>query len=115
MQLTHRFFIKENIAFKFGVNVFNVLNQAAELDRSVALIRANTPSIVNEYNAPAAVLRYGTATNTLSQSYNIMRNTIANYQTQHAATLATFKNPFYNLPILFQGPRTIRLSLGVQF
>jgi hypothetical protein len=115
MQVTHRFFITENVAFKFGVNVFNVLNQAAELDRSVALIRANTPSIANEYNAPAAVLRYGTAANTLSQSYNIMRSTIANYQTQHAATLTTFRNPFYNLPILFQGPRAIRLSAGIQF
>jgi hypothetical protein len=115
MQLTQRFYLNERIAFKFSANVFNIWNQGAELDRSVALIRANTPAIANEYNAPAGVLQYGTAAMTLSQSYNLMRNTIANYRTQHSAILASLANPFYNKPILWQGPRTIRLSFGVQF
>jgi len=52
---------------------------------------------------------------TLSQAYNLMRSTIGNYQTQHATTLANFRNPFYNLPISWQGRRSVRLAFGVQF
>jgi hypothetical protein len=113
--LTHRFYVNERIAVQFSGNVTNLWNEANELDRSVALIRAATPAIANEYNTPSAVLAYGTNANTLSQSYNLMRANIANYRTQFATTLANFANPFYNKPILWQGRRSIRLSVGLQF
>ena len=115
MTLTHRFRINERVAVQFSGNVFNLLNEGNELDRSVALIRANTPAIVNEYNVPAAVLAYGTGANTLSQSYNLMISTIANYRTQFASTLSTFANPFYDKPVLWQPGRRIRLAFGIQF
>ena len=100
---------------RFGANVFNLLNEGNELDRSVALIRANTPSIVNEYNAPAAVLPFGTGANTLSQSFNMMVQGLPNYRTTFASTLTNFANPFYDKPILWQGPRQFRFNVGVQF
>jgi len=113
--LTHRFYVNERVAFSFSANVLNLWNEGNELDRSVALIRANTPAIANEYNTPAATLQYGSGAMTLSQAYNLMRSTIGNYQTQHATTLANFRNPFYNLPISWQGRRSVRLAFGVQF
>lgn len=114
--LTHRFYVSERVAFSLSANVTNLWNEGNELDRSVALIRASTsPSIVNEYNSPATSLPYGVATGTLSQAYNVMRATIANYRTEHAARLAANANPFYNLPILWQGRRGVRLAFGVQF
>lgn len=114
--LTHRFYVSERVALSFSANVLNLWNEANELDRSVALIRAGTPSTTNEYNAPAATLMYGSNSMTLSQAYNLMRSTIANYRTQHAATLGgTNVNPFYNLPIQWQGRRGVRLAFGVQF
>lgn len=116
MTFTHRFFLNERITFLFSANVFNLFNEANELDRSVALIAATTPTIANEYNAPRNTLKYGSATMTLSQAYNLMKSTIGNYRTEFASILnGADKNDFYNKPVLFQGPRSVRLSFGMQF
>jgi len=113
--LTHRVYLTETVALTFSANALNLWNENNELDRSVALIRASTPSIANEYNAPAATLQYGSATMTQSQAYNLMKSTIANYRTQFATTLANNANPFYNLPILWQQRRSFRFGFGIQF
>lgn len=113
--MTTRVYLNERVALRFGANVFNLLNQGVELDRSVAIIRANTPSIVNEYNAPAAVLAFGTAANTIAQSYALMQQQLPNFRTQFATTLANNVNPFYNKPVLWQGPRQFRFNVGLQF
>jgi hypothetical protein len=113
--MTTRVYLGERAVLKFGVNVFNLLNSATETDRSTALIRSSSPSIANEYNAPARTLRYGTNQMLLSQSFNLMLQQLPNYQTQFAADLANFRNPFYNLPVSFQDPRQFRFNVGVQF
>jgi hypothetical protein len=43
LTFTHRFFLNERITFLFSANVFNLWNEANELDRSVALIAATLP------------------------------------------------------------------------
>jgi hypothetical protein len=104
------------VSFTFSANVTNLLNEANELDRSVALIAATTPAIANEYNSPRNTLKYGSATMTLSQAYNLMKANIANYRTEFASILnGPDKNDFYNKPVSFQGPRRIRLAFGIQF
>jgi hypothetical protein len=114
--LTHKFSISERVSFTFSANVTNLLNEANELDRSVALIAATTPAIANEYNSPRNTLKYGSATMTLSQAYNLMKANIANYRTEFASILnGPDKNDFYNKPVSFQGPRRIRLAFGIQF
>jgi len=61
-------------------------------------------------------LKYGSSAMTLSQAYNLMKANIANYRTEFASILnGADKNDFYNKPVLFQGPRSIRLSFGMQF
>ncbi len=113
--MTNRIYLGERVVLKFGANVFNLLNSATETDRSTAIIRANTPSIVNEYNAPAAVLAYGTATMTMSQSFNLMLQQLPNYRTQFATTLTNFANPFYNKSVSWQSPRQFRFNVGLQW
>ena len=115
-QMTTRVFISERAVLKFGVNVFNLLNSGTEVDRSVSLIRSSVPVIVNEYNASARSLRFGSTTqNTLSQAFNLMLQQIPNYRTQFANDLRNFANPFYNKSVTFQDPRQFRFNVGLQW
>jgi hypothetical protein len=99
--------------------VFNLLNSATEVDRSTALIRTSSsvPSIVAEYNNFANTLKFGTAANTLSQSFNLMVAGLPNYlqNPTFQQILTTYKNPYYNLPVSWQAPRQFRFNVGVQW
>ncbi len=113
--ITHRFRVTEGVSLRFQFNVLNLFNEANVLDRSGALIRTSsaTVSAGNEYNASAANVQYEAPT--YNQAVALFLQGKGDYLSHIPGGLDAVKNPFYNLPTTFQGPRNARFSLGVQF
>ncbi|HEV7396862.1 MAG TPA: TonB-dependent receptor [Pyrinomonadaceae bacterium] len=120
--------LSERVSLRFQFNVLNLFNQDAVIDRSTALIRTSsgTASVANEYNGPAATSVYEGAT--FGAAIQGFIKNPGDFMTHfqfpsvsvpgggtRAGTFADFKNPFYNLPITWQAPRSARFSIGVQF
>jgi hypothetical protein len=94
-QMTTRVYLGERAVLKFGVNVFNLFNEATETDRSTALIRSSSPSIANEYNAPAANIEIR---HELNAALSVVRSDALSScritRRRFANDLNNFRNPF---------------------
>jgi outer membrane receptor protein involved in Fe transport len=92
--VAHRFNVTERVGLKFDINVINLFNQAAVTSVTTRLNRnGDLDGLVANpyggYNAEALV----NASN----------------------GLAPARNPIYNLPLLYQGNREVRLGFHVEF
>ena len=113
--VTHRFRVTEGVSVKFQFNVLNLFNEANVLDRSGALVRTSqaTVSASNEYNRSVVNVVYEAPT--YNEAVALFLQGKGDYQSHIAGGVDAVKNPFYNQPTTFQGPRNARFSLGVQF
>jgi hypothetical protein len=113
--VTHRFRVTEGVSVKFQFNVLNLFNEANVLDRSGALIRTSQAAVTasNEYNRSVVNVQYEAPT--YNQAVALFLQGKGDYLSHIPGGLDAVKNPFYNLPTTFQGPRNARFSLGVQF
>jgi hypothetical protein len=113
--ITHRVRATEGVSLKFQFNVLNLFNEANVHDRSGALIRtaSATVSASNEYNVSAVNAQYEAPT--YNQAVALFLQGKGDYLAHIPGGLNAVKNPFYNQPTSWQGPRTARFSLGVQF
>ena len=124
---TQRVRLSERVSLRFQFNVLNAFNQNAVIDRSTALIRTSsaTAGVSQEYNQPVAAAVYeGPTFGAAIQNFiknpgdfmnHIQYPSVSMPGGSRPGTFADFKNPFYNLPITWQAPRTARFSFGVQF
>jgi hypothetical protein len=98
---------------RFQFNVLNLFNQDTVTDVSTAYIRtsSSTVSVGNEYNRPAATALYTGAT--FPQAVQNFINNPGDWKAH--LTNSALVNPFFNMPITWQAPRTARFSFGLQF
>ena len=115
MLVTHRVRLTEGVSLRFQFNVLNLFNEANVLDRSGALIRTRsaTVSASNEYNASVVNAVYEAPT--YNQAVALFLQGKGDYLQHIPGGLDAVRNPFYNQPTSFQGPRNARFSIGVQF
>jgi hypothetical protein len=113
--ITHRVRLTEGVSLRFQFNVLNLFNEANVLDRSGALVRTRsaTVSAGNEYNASVANAQYEAAT--YNQAVALFLQGRGDYLAHIPGGIDAVRNPFYNQPTTFQGPRNARFSIGVQF
>jgi hypothetical protein len=113
--VTHRVRLTEGVSLRFQFNVLNLFNEANVLDRSGALIRTRsaTVSAGNEYNASVVNAVYEAPT--YNEAVALFLQGKGDYLSHIAGGLDAVKNPFYNQPTTWQGPRNARFSIGVQF
>lgn len=113
--ITHRVRLTEGVSLRFQFNVLNLFNEANVLDRSGALIRTRsaTVSASNEYNASVVNAVYEAPT--YNEAVALFLQGRGDYLSHIPGGLDAVRNPFYNQPTSFQGPRNARFSIGVQF
>ena len=115
--VNHRVRLTEGVSLRFTFNVLNLFDEKNVTDRSGSLIRTSSANVVagNEYNAPAAFAIY---------SAPVFRDALNQFVKNPGDVLSHLdpginapgvKNPFYNQPSGFQGPRAARFSVGIQF
>jgi hypothetical protein len=115
MLITHRVRLTENVALRFSFNVLNLFDESNVTDRSGSIIRtaSSTVSAGNEYNNPAAFAVYSAPT--FAQAVQLYVTNPGDWKTHLGVPLSSVQNPFYNQPVSFQGPRSARFSVGIQF
>jgi hypothetical protein len=117
MLINHKVRLTEGVALRFTFNVLNLFDEANVTDRSGSIVRTAgaTPTAAQEYNNPVVFAVYTAPT---------FRQAINNFVTNPGSVLGHLSspltapgvaNPFYNQPSGFQGPRSARFSVGVQF
>jgi hypothetical protein len=113
--LRHRVRLNERASLLFQFNVLNLFDEKNVTDRSGSIIRtaSSTVSAGNEYNNPAAFATYEAAT--FAQAVQLYINNPGDWKTHLGVPLSSVQNPFCNLPVSFQGPRSARFSIGIQF
>jgi hypothetical protein len=111
---SQRLRLSETVSLRFQFNVLNLFNQDAVTDRSTAYIvtSSSTAGVAQEYNQPTDTAFYeGPTFGATIQGF--IKN--PGDWKAHIGSGTTFLNPFYNLPITWQAPRSARFSIGVQF
>jgi hypothetical protein len=113
--LRHRVRLTERASLLFQFNVLNLFDEKNVTDRSGSIIRtaSSTVSAGNEYNNPAAFATYTAAT--FAQAVQLYITNPGDWRTHLGVPLSSVQNPFYNREISFQGPRSARFSIGIQF
>jgi len=113
--LRQRVRLTERTSLIFQFNVLNLFDEKNVTDRSGSIIRtaSATVSAGNEYNNPAAFATYTAPT--FAQAVQLFVTNPGDWQTHLGVPLSSVQNPFYNQPVSFQGPRSARFSVGVQF
>jgi hypothetical protein len=113
--IRHRVRLTESASLLVQFNVLNLFDEKNVTDLSGSIIRtsSSTVSSGNEYNAPAAFATY-TAT-TFAQAVQLFVTNPGDWKTHLSVPLSSVQNPFYGQPVSFQGPRSARFSIGVQF
>lgn len=113
--ITHRVRLTEGVSMRFQFNVLNLFNEANILDRSGALIRTSQAAVTasNEYNRSVINAQYTAPT--YNEAVALFLKGGGDYLSHIPGGLNAVKNPFYNQPTSFQGPRNARFSVGVQF
>ncbi|HXD31159.1 MAG TPA: carboxypeptidase regulatory-like domain-containing protein [Pyrinomonadaceae bacterium] len=111
----HRVRLSERTSLLFQFNVLNLFDEKNVTDRSGSIIRtsSSTVSAGNEYNGPAAFATYEAPT--FAQAVQLYVKNPGDWRTHLGVPLSTVLNPFYDKPVSFQGPRSARFSIGVQF
>jgi hypothetical protein len=115
MLLRHRVRMSERASLLFQFNVLNLFDESNVTDRSGSIIRtaSSTVSAGNEYNNPAAFATYTAPT--FAQAVQAYVTNPGDWRTHLGVPLSSVQNPFYNKSVSFQGPRSARFSIGIQF
>jgi hypothetical protein len=115
MLIRQRVRVSERASLLFQFNVLNLFDEKNVTDRSGSIIRtaSSTVSAGNEYNNPAAFATYEAAT--FAQGVQLFVKNPGDWQTHLGVPLSSVQNPFYNKPVSFQGPRSARFSIAIQF
>jgi hypothetical protein len=115
--VNHRVPLTEGVSLRFSFNVLNLFEEKNVIDRSGAIVRTASAAVTagNEYNNPVVFATYTAPQfrTAVNQFISNPGNVLSHLDLPLSA--AGVSNPFYNRETSFQGPRSARFSVGIQF